>query len=29
MTEWSYDFGVSNGEITVMSDGDLECERIR
>ena len=26
MTEWSYDFCVSNGEITVMSNGCLDSE---
>ena len=26
MTEWSYDFCVSNGEITVMSNDCLDCE---
>ncbi len=26
MTEWTYDFSVGNGEITVMSNGCLDCE---
>jgi hypothetical protein len=29
MTESSYDFCVSNGEITVISDGCLDCEAIK